>query len=126
MGCNIHGCVEAKVYGKEWNWLGEIPNYRDYSFYAKIAGVRNREDNPIVPIVLPRGLPSDVTNITKVTHDIFMEETGGHDASFLDGVELHCVHGKYYPFWGAYLQFLYALGDVYGNEAVRMVFWFDN
>jgi len=126
MGCNIHGCVEAKVWGGDWVFLCDIPNYRDYRFYARIANIRNSGEKPIIPITHPRGLPIDVTNITKVTYDIFMEETGGHDVSFLDCAELRDAVGNINPFWDAYLRFIFALGETYGEDAVRMVFWFDN
>jgi hypothetical protein len=125
MGCNIHGCVEAKIYGKDWNWLCDIPNYRDYRFYAKIGNVRN-DDGVVKPISMPRGMPPDVTSITKATYGYNDENTGVHSLSYLDVDELYSIGDLYHPFWVAYLRFLYKLGDVYDDEKVRIVFWFDN
>lgn len=134
MGCNIHGVVEVKE-KDAWRWLCEIPWNRDCLFYAQIAGVRNHWG--LEPISSPRGMPDDVDDTTRHDYEYFMEHTGGHDLSYLTANEVwgqvknmitdnDSKVWELIPIWKAWRYFIGHLGNCYGMDNVRMVFWFDN
>lgn len=145
MGCDIHFHSEVKRNGK-WLHHSEANVSRNYVLFAKMAGVRNYYN--LVPISEPKGLPDDVTELTKLHSDRF--GVAGHSHSWLDAkeiVELHNFIGKSEEYakydpegWKfAHRNFPYFLGthlndfsehpedwETTGIEDVRYVFFFDN
>jgi hypothetical protein len=109
--------------------------------FARMAGVRNYDDE-IEPIAAPRGLPDDITEITRLCYE--WEKDDAHSMSWLNGSELQMLadwiatredvtnlEGKFGYLFGN------SLGGLakYGNNGrsyppwlvdVRLVFWFDN
>jgi hypothetical protein len=60
MGTDIHVTAQRKTSDGKWEDLNlEIWDFRDYSVFAFLAGVRNYSG--IVPLSLPRGCPEDGT-----------------------------------------------------------------
>ena len=135
MGCNIHGYLEVKQHQDyDWEDTYGIRYDRSYYFYAAIADVRNYHE--ITPIDKPRGLPKDVARGTKYQS----EEMGGdgHSHSYLYANELRDydweqempefkklidsidIHHR------ALLLLVQFYAHHYGDENVRIVFWFDN
>jgi hypothetical protein len=111
MGCDIHVCVESlkTVHGKtewrnvdffqrnpyfgseyepEWNLVSCFTE-RNYSLFALLADVRNRAGNK--PISAPRGLPKDVSLVTKNISDHWGED--GHSHSWFTIKELMDAEG---------------------------------
>lgn len=140
MGCDIHVHVELKVDG-QWEHYAQLRPSRSYRTFARMAGVRGTEK----PIALPRGLPDDITKMTRRDAEFWGDN--GHDHSWLDCAEIrqlidwfheHVAHklGEEFTPW-SYLGLEDWLGCyLYGNaldnieraraEDIRLVFWFDN
>ena len=132
MGCDIHLHIEVKIDGK-WEHYGCPDIHRNYLLFGVLAGVRNEE---VIPVSYPKGLPNDITKITKMHY----YENWKHDAhshSWLNRGEIIQLNNAFQ---------LDELGDnlerdilkthLFGNgfadelpkgiEDVRFVFWFDN
>lgn len=138
MGCHIHPHIEVKVAGK---WLHySIPNLRRcYALFTRICGVRDFAS--VAAIALPRSLPKDITEITRIE---WLFE-GGHTPTWLDRLELNELirwHEAYLesrkPGTGHTAQ-MEQWGYMTGNnflecqgsnppeyEDVRFICWFDN
>ena len=137
MGCNIHGYLEVAQWTHQknpWNDTYEIQYDRGYSFYAALADVRNYHE--LTPISTPRGLPEDVGSGTKYHSD----EMGGdgHSHSYLYANELREYDWTQKLPTGellvdviptahqALLLLVQFYARIYGDDKVRIVFWFDN
>jgi len=137
MGCNIHGWLEVLAWPNSerssWQGVHEIPYTRNYVFYAVLAGVRNY--HRITPIASPKGIPKDAGMMSKAES----EEDGpdGHTHSWLTYEELKnydwlqnigsfIIFDEIHIFFKALLTEMRFLSGKYGDEGVRIVFWFDN
>lgn len=137
MGCNIHGFIETKEYPnsdtRQWWSVHEIPYTRNYAFYAAIAGVRNYLE--ITPISEPRGIPHDASLMSEATS----KEDGadGHTHSWLTYKEIKeydwlqnigdkMLIDNIHTHFKSLMNEMRFLSGYYGEEGVRMVFWFDN
>ena len=89
MGCDIHFHSEVKRKGV-WQHHSECNVRRNYALFAKMANVRNWEGSGIVPISKPKGLPEDVTELTKLHVERYGED--GHSHSWLGGDEIAELH----------------------------------
>ena len=96
-----------------------------------MAGVRNEYN--LTPISRPKGLPEDLTLLTKMDYERCPEDW--HDASWLGPVEIHILSKVYdlfhleilhtYLFEGEFTSFLESPEDYpEGLGDVRFVFWF--
>lgn len=135
MGCDIHAHIELKRRGSDvWEHWNAPRIGRDYALFEKMAGVRGREENAIVP---PRGLPEDVSTLTKVNAD--HEGDDGHTHSYLTRDEIQVLQEWWEKDpcnpkpWNFEVEIMggYLFGNGYGElpeeiEDVRIVFWFDN
>ena len=135
MGCNSHISVEILgrwINSKQWEtWALDLPESRDYYLYEAMAGVRGEEEKAVV---LPRGVPADASRAVKY----WVERAGedGHSHSWLYPAEFNKAlkqsglgDGAQYETakeWVALDSVLKGLGQVYGEESVRLVFFFDN
>jgi len=137
MGCDIHIHQEVKIDG-QWEHYRETGLPRNYKTFAKMAGVRGSE----APIAEPRGLPDDVTKVTKFDADHWGVD--GHTHSWLGAEEIleleSWIEGQMkedkwrlemdgwgYLFgngWGGFTK--YPEDRPKGLEDIRFVFWFDN
>lgn len=145
MGCDIHVHTEVKINGV-WHHYGTPYISRSYSLFSRMANVRNSVKGSAdydEPISEPRGLPADVSFLTKFTSDDF--DSDGHSHSWLSGEEMMGLEEWYKKqpwadknrgFWG-YETFGYCFGNGWhiakypddypqGVEDARVVFWFDN
>lgn len=142
MGCDIHAHFEIKVNGK-WISYTQPRIQRWYDLFSKIAGVRNY-GNEIKPITLPRGLPLDVSQMTKLHSDY--DGIDGHSHTWLNAdeikelvswVESNTRDNNWIGEWEhRELGYLFGNGwgewkqypDSYPNfiEDIRFVCWFDN
>jgi len=148
MGCDIHAHTEIKVDG-EWLYFADNFITRNYTVFAKMAGVRNYDD--IEPISEPRGLPDDISKMTRLHRDRWGVD--GHSDSWLSfdeicelidwlNVEMPEPRNRYYDWdskWESVLlgETFYLFGNtlyywkVYREdypdfiEDIRLVFWFD-
>lgn len=138
MGCDIHMHVEVKLKGSdEWQHLNNPYVGRYYNLFALMAGVRN--DGSITPLAEPRGLPSDMSAVTKWDAENWEDDM--HSASWLDRKEI----GKLQKWWekqeDKHKECLWFETEIMGNylacdsytgklprgvEDVRLVFWFDS
>jgi len=71
MGCDIHAHLEIKVVNKEtkkpeWVYYSPVEISRDYHLFALMADVRNNRDEPVEPIVKPKGFPKDASFLTRL------------------------------------------------------------
>lgn len=147
MGCDIHAHLEVKINGT-WYHATMPRIQRSYSLFSRMANVRNVTKNDpgyIEPISEPRGLPSDITFLTKF-HSDYMD-SDGHSHSYLNCKELSeliewydnkkkdYLNGEYFSWEMDKLGFLFGNGwnvQKYPNdfpkgvEDTRIVFWFDN
>ena len=144
MGCDIHLHVEVKHKEKGWLHYSHPRIERWYELFAKMADVRN-EDRKIDPISKPRGLPSDVSEITRLSYD--WEEADAHSMSWLGREEIAqlnvFIHEHHTNQRRSWEDFDTRCGYLFGNslafdprrrgssypewvEDCRVVFWFDN
>lgn len=140
MGCDIHAHWEVKISGK-WHHYDQPKIDRNYVLFAKMAGVRNREDE-IEPLSMPKGLPKDITEIVRFDRERWGED--GHSDSWLGVEEIeklekffvkHCESQYRLKWWK---EFGYLFGNGWEHfkkypkdypdelEDFRLVFWFDN
>ena len=138
MGCDIHCHVEAKIKG-QWHYVDELDIDRNYTLFGKMAGVR---DKSIEPISKPKGLPEDMSFMTKFKSELWGED--GHSHSWLSAKEVdeleEWIHlDKILPLYKP-LGYLFSNGfdgwikfpndfervKKMGLEDFRLVFWFDN
>ena len=138
MGSNIHGYLELLEYPntdyERWEQSYPIQYDRDYYFYGVIADVRNYLE--LEPISKPRGLPKDVSRDTKYDSDQMGGD--GHSHSYLYANELREYNWKQKIPDGrmlidamntthkALLLLVNFFAHEYGDDGVRIVFWFDN
>jgi hypothetical protein len=149
MSCDIHFHSEVKINGR-WEHYSTPSVRHCYPFFALLCGVRLDEEDP-TPISGPRGLPGDISAVTRFEADLDVED--GHSHSWICAKELVEVddrwsawHSKKYPgksAWETHLDIEHHLiGYLFGNswaaftkypeerpagiEDVRWVFWFDN
>ena len=142
MGCDIHVHTEVKI-DDRWHHYSVRHFERDYRIFAKMASVRN-DNRGIIPIVMPRGLPDDISFLTQFNSALWGED--GHSHSWL-GAEEICWLAEYGEnlnpdrFWES-SQFGYVFGNYFSTfheykgqensgipeqlQDVRFVFWFDN
>lgn len=151
MGCDIHAHVELRYQGK-WEHYA-IPNIdRWYDLFGIMAGVRRE----VTPIVEPKGVPEDMSVITRLDWELWAEDA--HTASWFNEDELDelqkwldrqkkqadkkgekytgnqfdlesGVLGGTYMFGNSLTSFKHYNDINYipeGADAVRLVFWFDN
>ena len=154
MGCDIHAHLEVKLISKNfrdqvraaitdelrWHYYSPVKIERNYEIFAKMAGVRNNGD--IEPIAMPRGIPDDISLITRMNYEQLGSD--GHSYSWLDVDELIELKEFYKstlsigplsqcPFLGVWV-FRNEIDDYkkYPDEFppevadIRLVFWFDN
>lgn len=139
MGCDIHLHSEVKIKGK-WRHHSTIEVRRNYALFAKMADVRNGFE--ILPISQPKGLPSDISEVTSVYRD--KRGTDGHSDSFLtleeikdlcnyiDEQDSWCFPERSHDIFGGFFGNYYTDFEYEGEyspkgiEDVRFVFWFDN
>jgi len=127
MGCDIHGWVEKKI-DKKWIAISELKDRnRNYSRFAKLAGVRGEGPEA-------KGIPPDISETTKyhVEDDgpdghnhshielteglkIFKETSGNEHYSEYDMAEFEFETDDY----------CHACRRPLGSP-YRLVFWFDN
>lgn len=83
MGCDIHLHIEVKIDG-QWEHYGAPYVSRWYALFAKMAGVRDYAN--ATPISAPKGMPEDVTKLTRI--DCEYLGIDGHSHSWLGLDEL--------------------------------------
>lgn len=141
MGCTMHAHIEVKCRGTWQHYANPIVT-RDYGLFALIAGVRSEDRPGITPICKHRGLPKDVSIITKACYD----ETRGdglHHEGWLESDELFPLQDELYRLnpdvkrtgidrldleYGIFRTYINenCIATHTGFEDSRIVFWFDN
>lgn len=146
MGCDIHICVEVLV-NEKWEFFGYASMNRSYAMFTRIAGVRKevtdfRGEN-IEPISLPRGIPDDISPLTKGHVDDW--DYDGHSHTWLSSDEFRELDkwrkarwpAEYHDgmleglwFFGDYLESWEPKAQVLSSGSpvkdYRLVIWFDN
>jgi hypothetical protein len=148
MGCDIHLHIEVKLNGK-WEHYGAPNVSRWYLLFEKMAGVRGEPENAIS---LPKGLPDDLTTLTRYSSERW--DGDGHSHSWLGIEEIMLLEDwlktqksewrTHSPDASVDLEHhvlhTYLFGNSFtgpkrypeddqsrpGVEDVRFVFWFDN
>lgn len=137
MGCDIHVHVEIRYKG-EWVHYAAPRVSRWYRLFGVMAGVRDTEETPIVE---PKGLPDDMSVVTKIDWELckndwhtpswFNEEEimrledwlRDHDKTLEYDVLGSYFYGNCFVGWKRYGEMESAPE---GIDGVRLVFWFDN
>lgn len=146
MGCDIHLHIEVKING-QWEHYAHPLIDRNYRLFALMAGVRNRDD--ITPVSLPKGLPDDITPLTRYDAEDYWGRDG-HSHSYFTKEEIAeledriVAEGLLKDQWRLEMDIwhCYFLGSSFGSIVkypedwrrpnrraitdVRFVFWFDN
>lgn len=134
MGCDIHAHSELKINGK-WHHMSEMDIDRNYALFERMAGVCGCDINAIAP---PRGIPEDVSELTKFLCDNYGSD--GHSHSWLSSDEIKCLtklaqeelgwdgleDGKQFGYLCGNDYADWEPGNIKGLEDFRFVFWFDN
>jgi hypothetical protein len=151
MGCDIHLHVEIRYKGK-WEHYAMPRIECNYALFGIMAGVRG----PGPPIVKPKGVPKDMSVVTKLKYEHDWPDT--HTPSWFNEKEIDKLvewlkkeerkanlKGERYPFMYFDLEAGILNGTyLFGNrltafkhyndieyvpkecDAVRLVFWFDS
>jgi hypothetical protein len=136
MGCDIHAFVEVKISG-EWHCYSSPRIGRWYQLFGKIAGVRDEDEKPIVA---PKGLPKDVSEVVRCEYE--RGKGDWHTATWLNAKEIKELCdwvGENEQGWKGkweHEQLGYVSGNaVYGVpcteyppefQEVRLICWFDS
>jgi len=139
MGCDIHPHFEVKVDGV-WHHHS-VPHFeRCYRLFTKMANVRTVDE--VEPISEPRGLPEDVSVITRIESKF----DNGHSHSWLNAKEIKELYefhisladndlkrintsiNEWWYLCGNGWEGFECDSDGYPSEYedIRLVFWFDN
>src|SRR5687767_487012 len=144
MGCDIHLHIEIKI-NDTWHHYSHPHVTRNYGLFAKMAGVRNHGLG-IIPIAMPKGLPDDITELTKYCFDRDNRSYYPHDISWLGPAEIaeleDWLNETYPGDFGHDLEHSLLHCYLFGNSFagfhkypeerepnltdLRFVFWFDN
>jgi len=147
MGCDIHAHLEVKI-GGEWHYFSPVEMWQSYTTFAKMANVRNWDEGP-TPISKPKGLPQDISFMTKYHSDNYGVDGHPHSwlgydelielLEFFESEDLEKPWGSHHEDdlkWADFGVWLFGNpisgfkkypGDYPADlEDVRMVFWFDN
>lgn len=139
MGCDIHIHIEVKI-KNVWHHYSNLCIARSYRLFGKLAGVRDLSE---IPICSPRGIPKDLSEITRMDWENWKADA--HNAGWITGDEMDQMDDwcckelpdeyTYPPVFG----FLFGSGFSKKSiesmkryeqfkelEEVRLVFWFDN
>ena len=136
MGASIHMHIEVKS-GDTWYHYAAPSMFRDRAFFDLVGGIYNEE----AAIVPPRGLPEDLSFVTK--HDWNQDRMGYrlHHAGWLKAEELRMLQQKLdekfldskkamkYDLESELLHTYIngnALASHQGWDDLRLIFWFDN
>ncbi len=137
MGCDIHLHTEVKIEGRWHHWQLEDVS-RNYRLFEVMAGVRGDASEAVA---LPRGLPDDITVVTRKSREQYGED--GHSESWLTLDEMLEVY-KRWPLPEPVIESRALWRDryIFGMrpegyrefpdeapefvEEIRYVFWFDN
>lgn len=119
MGCDIHVSIEVNIYEVWFMQVNNIRIDRNYRIFSLLADCGRGDCRPIAD---NRGLPKDVSYGTKCFFE--REENDAHSMSWITFAELLEQSGEFEGefFFGV----MRLLANKYGNDKVRMVFWFDN
>lgn len=136
MGTDIYTQVEKRIRDKWTRIRCDFPEPRDYDLFAILAGVGPRGDN-FIPIVLPRGLPDNVSDEVKEYVQSLGDEA--RCVSYLTLAELESFDWRrsrslseglpYEDYAKPFLsEALPLLANLASGESgsVRVIFWFDN
>lgn len=124
MGCDIHLHAEKRINGR-WEHYKEMPYFRNYEVFGKIAGVRGYPYSERVLTEPLRELPEDVNPLTKK----LINDRSEYSFGVLDynGIK------KLEKFWnkvfkGEKMEFLFfmELEKEELNKDLRFVFGFDS
>lgn len=88
MGCDIHAFLEVKL-GGHWAHYGPVEIERSYGLFARMAGVRNDLDDPVKPVVRPRGFPEDASATTRHHYERWGRDA--HTASWFGPKEMKII-----------------------------------
>lgn len=140
MGCDIHCHVEVKFHDK-WHHYTFLKIPRYYALFARMANVRNY-DNEVSPIDQPRGLPTDITDMTRLVYKRWGSDA--HSQSYLNSAEViqlydwidqtesfvdgNAIKNSFGYLFGHYYKSFYMYRYEFPEELqdFRWVFWFDN
>lgn len=144
MGCDIHLHIEIKIAGIEgWQHFSHPHVHQNYLLFSYMANVRNYDN--VTPISSPKGLPPDISEVTKYCYTVDKLHYHPHSESYLDSDEI----AKLDEVWESFAKEdfnndlehsifqCYLFGNSFGGfrrygdkvpnlQDVRFVFWFDN
>ena len=137
MSIGSHMHIEVKKDGKWFHFASpDIP--RDSAFFDLVSGVCLR----LKPVADPRGLPGDMSEITRFCHDQDRQHNRLHHRGWLDSGELAELQRRLDEHYGGsgkdpreydlehgYLRTSIdggTIADHRGWDDARLVFWFDN
>lgn len=124
MGCDIHGIIEQRKPGGQWEGsCVTIELRRNYSVFANLCGVRGHGDE--TPVAPDRGIPADACEKTRTSSG-----KGGiyHSHSWCTVDELKealAQAGDSHHESYLHLTNIMDSTELFSHEC-RFVFWFDN
>ncbi len=159
MGCDVHMFLERKLEDESNEWASadiwdkndlfidypdsSFPEYKvkavnrlfnrsSYILYAILASVRN-DDNKIIPIAKPRGLPSNVSEMVRRQEEFWGVEGHSHSWLTLDEIinydwtqTFTDYHGEIRCYKDYFEIFINKIHTINKTGTFRTVFWFDN
>lgn len=139
MGCDVHLVAEVKIRG-DWHTYAVLNPTRWYSAFAKLAGVRVDD---IEPIAKPRGLPGDISPVANAAYLDAGDNYWLHHVSWLSSGEVEAFREWMMSQGGDVCDWLAGISDGHGGvylfrncwvreslpeyvDDFRWLFWFDN
>ena len=125
MGTDITLHAEIK-FNDEWHHYSELHIKRFYDLFAYMANVRNT--GQIIPISSPKGLPDDITAVTRLHFK--MKERDAYNMSWLSSAEAKKLFSIAYTRPNDHCEdFGYLFGSSYSSyiediQDYRFVMWF--
>ena len=143
MGCDIEVHTEVLI-DRAWHHYSTAAFDRNYQLFTKMAGVRSQPEWGIKPIVPPKGLPMNLSAITKIAVKCkgYAHSHSWFGAKEIALTEKWLMENATTPSGAAFPSSSIKLGWLFGGtfggfekyrsdypreiQDVRWVFWFDN
>lgn len=140
MGTIMVTHIEYKKDGRWLHYAAPRLARRDYRLMALIAGVRN-EDNGIEPMIAPRGLPLDMSEVTAICYAEDNKSCRTKRETYYEGDEIFALQKRWNELandlsmldkdfeervFGTYGPGGNAIASCQGFGGARMIFWFQD
>lgn len=136
MGCEIHGGAEwawtDSTAVQSWEFIGKVPDVRNYQIFSILASVRQDEDKPLrsmVDVIPLRGLPHKMSEELQYELNVSNHSCTWYTLTELNECRRLFFQVEYTPvadLWLTYIRYLTLWSRNLYDCDVRIVIGFDN